>query len=72
MILLLGVFSIYAGFVYNDCFSRAFNIFGSYWLNHYTIEEFGEMGYLDINPTDETRKVYWFGFDPIWAVRIFL
>ena len=74
VIVLMGLFSIYTGVIYNDCFSKSFNLFGSSWsspFNKTTINS-----YLAANPerpviiTPESQDLsggpYPIGVDPIW------
>ncbi|CAE1280311.1 ATPeV0A [Acanthosepion pharaonis] len=66
IILLMGVFSIYTGLVYNDVFSKSLNIFGSSWHSNFT----GRKGLsIVLNPADTYDKSpYPFGIDPIWQL----
>lgn len=66
IILLMGVFSIYTGLVYNDVFSKSLNIFGSSWHSNFT----GRKGLsIVLNPVDTYDKSpYPFGIDPIWQL----
>lgn len=70
MILMMGFFAVYAGFVYNDCFSLGLNLFGSRY--HFdgqedgTVEE-GDIGEL-IAEFGTEESVYPFGLDPMWHI----
>uniref|UniRef100_T1K0I1 V-type proton ATPase subunit a n=1 Tax=Tetranychus urticae TaxID=32264 RepID=T1K0I1_TETUR len=69
LILLMGLFSIYTGFIYNDIFSKSLNIFGSSWKAT-TLPKTGlypENMMLD-PLTQYSDKPYWFGIDPVWQV----
>ncbi|XP_032762632.1 V-type proton ATPase 116 kDa subunit a isoform X1 [Rattus rattus] len=76
LILLMGIFSIYTGLIYNDCFSKSFNIFGSSWSvqpmfrngtwNAHVMEQ---NPYLQLDPAIPgvySGNPYPFGIDPIW------
>lgn len=78
IILLMAIFSIYTGVIYNDVFSKSVNVFGSSWRvgvpNNFT---FNEITVLDLNPDYNAASMrmydgnpYPFGLDPIWANSI--
>ncbi len=70
MILMMGFFAVYAGLVYNDCFSLGLNLFGSRW--EFEGQEYGsiEEGAKATQTADygSAESVYPFGLDPIWHV----
>ncbi|XP_029836521.2 V-type proton ATPase 116 kDa subunit a1 isoform X2 [Ixodes scapularis] len=66
IILLMGLFSIYTGLIYNDTFSKSFNIFGSSW-NVTKRAIYTEQEQLD--PVDNFAGYpYPFGVDPVWQL----
>lgn len=70
IILLMGIFSMYTGFVYNDVFSLSMNIFGSSWKIGYNFSTVEGQDSLQLNPTtDYIQEPYFIGMDPIWQVR---
>lgn len=66
IILMMGLFSIYTGIIYNDIFSKSINIFGSGWtvvnISHVTDE-------VTLDPKDQFRSPYFLGMDPVWQVN---
>jgi len=74
IVLLMGLFSIYTGMIYNDIFSKAFNIFGSSWSSNYTTSTLENNKLLQLDPTmiTGTRNYYStpypFGLDPVWQI----
>ncbi|XP_072502628.1 V-type proton ATPase 116 kDa subunit a 1 isoform X1 [Notamacropus eugenii] len=76
IILLMGVFSIYTGLIYNDCFSKALNIFGSSWsvrpmfTSNWTEDTLRGNPVLQLDPAIKGvfEGPYPFGIDPIWNI----
>uniref|UniRef100_A0A672L1Y9 V-type proton ATPase subunit a n=1 Tax=Sinocyclocheilus grahami TaxID=75366 RepID=A0A672L1Y9_SINGR len=77
LILLMGLFSIYTGAIYNECFSRGLNTFSSGWhirpnaeFYNWTEETFKSNQYLSLDPnvTGVFTGPYPFGVDPIWGL----
>uniref|UniRef100_A0A1Q3FM71 V-type proton ATPase subunit a n=1 Tax=Culex tarsalis TaxID=7177 RepID=A0A1Q3FM71_CULTA len=69
IILLMGFFSMYTGFVYNDVFSKTMNIFGSSWSINYNTSTIMENKELQLNPgEDYSETIYWYGLDPAWML----
>ncbi|XP_053682361.1 V-type proton ATPase 116 kDa subunit a 1 isoform X2 [Sabethes cyaneus] len=70
IILLMGLFSMYTGFIYNDLFSKSMNIFGSSWTNNYNTSTIMTNKDLTLNPgsTDLIENIYPVGLDPVWQL----
>uniref|UniRef100_F1KV19 V-type proton ATPase subunit a n=2 Tax=Ascaris suum TaxID=6253 RepID=F1KV19_ASCSU len=73
VIFLMGCFSVYTGFIYNDVFSKSFNLFGSSWRNIYTkpfLDEQQPERFLMFTPEYSYYNVsvgpYPMGVDPVW------
>uniref|UniRef100_A0A8C8MLF0 V-type proton ATPase subunit a n=1 Tax=Oncorhynchus tshawytscha TaxID=74940 RepID=A0A8C8MLF0_ONCTS len=72
IILLMGIFSIYTGIIYNDCFSKSLNLFGSGWSVRpmFDLRTLDENKVLQLDPA--VRGVfngpYPIGIDPIWNI----
>ncbi|XP_044763110.1 V-type proton ATPase 116 kDa subunit a1 [Coccinella septempunctata] len=69
IILLMSIFSMYTGFIYNDIFSKSMNIFGSRWKNLYDHNSIGTAQAFDLDPAEAYMGTpYLFGVDPIWQM----
>ncbi|EDW32169.1 GL10577 [Drosophila persimilis] len=72
IVLLMGLFSIYMGLIYNDALSKSLNLFGSSWSCRYNSSTLDHMsGQLNLDPSDGnffSGDPYPFGVDPVWKV----
>jgi len=71
IILLMGLFSIYSGFIYNDIFAKSVNIFGSSWKVKYAYKDVVYNKTLELSPNANESYVqypYPLGVDPVWAL----
>uniref|UniRef100_A0A8C6UWN1 V-type proton ATPase subunit a n=1 Tax=Neogobius melanostomus TaxID=47308 RepID=A0A8C6UWN1_9GOBI len=68
MILMMGLFSVYTGLIYNDCFSKSLNIFGSKWnvSAMFDAKVWTATLTLDPNVKGVFSGPYPLGIDPIW------
>ncbi|KAJ8251238.1 hypothetical protein GJAV_G00218830 [Gymnothorax javanicus] len=77
IILLMGIFSVYTGIIYNDCFSKSLNVFGSGWSvrpmfgtgeGNWSEAVLNTTKFLQLNPAVEGvfNGPYPVGIDPIW------
>uniref|UniRef100_A0A8C1ARM5 V-type proton ATPase subunit a n=1 Tax=Cyprinus carpio carpio TaxID=630221 RepID=A0A8C1ARM5_CYPCA len=73
IILLMGIFSVYTGLIYNDCFSKSLNLFGSGWnvsamfvSGVWSTLHSNSFLALDPNVTGVFKGAYPLGIDPIW------
>jgi V-type H+-transporting ATPase subunit a len=67
MITMMGFFAVYAGLVYNDCFSLGLNLFGSRWVFGSDEPEEGEVAEMT-GQYGDGDSVYPFGLDPMWHI----
>uniref|UniRef100_A0A8C1JNS6 V-type proton ATPase subunit a n=1 Tax=Cyprinus carpio TaxID=7962 RepID=A0A8C1JNS6_CYPCA len=79
IILMMGLFSIYTGLIYNDCFSKSLNIFGSAWSvkamftqQEWTNETLQTNALLTLDPnvSGVFSGPYPLGIDPIWNMAV--
>uniref|UniRef100_A0A8C7YEY2 V-type proton ATPase subunit a n=1 Tax=Oryzias sinensis TaxID=183150 RepID=A0A8C7YEY2_9TELE len=76
IILMMGLFSVYTGLIYNDCFSKSLNIFGSRWsikamfTNQNKTLQSNALLTMDPNVSGVFNGPYPFGIDPIWNMAV--
>lgn len=67
IVLLMGIFSMYTGLMYNDIFSKSMTLFKSGWKWEYPEGyDFGKDGAISLTATKIKGKTYPFGLDWVW------
>ncbi|KAK6018103.1 V-type ATPase subunit family protein [Ostertagia ostertagi] len=85
IIILMGLFSIYTGILYNDAFAKSINVFGSSWANPYNKSEIDSwlqpksdaqelrLTTVTLDPATaflKERGPYPMGVDPVWNIAV--
>lgn len=73
IILLMGLFSMYTGLMYNDIFSKSLNIFGSSWAPDKKMYDYFKMDLSNYKVCANSscfHGPYPFGLDPVWQMSI--
>lgn len=75
LILLMGIFSCYTGFIYNDVFSKSLNIFGCHWKVDMTVANLTTLKHVPdvmLDPAIQKKEYlgtpYPIGMDPVWQL----
>ncbi|KAI5641381.1 hypothetical protein NE865_06419 [Phthorimaea operculella] len=68
IMLLMSLFTLYTGFLYNDWFSKPIRLKSNYWINVYTAEILqDEAAFFQLDPAGKTGDTYKLGVDPAWG-----
>ncbi|XP_050427792.1 V-type proton ATPase 116 kDa subunit a 1-like [Adelges cooleyi] len=71
IILLMGLFAMYTGLIYNDIFSKSLNLFGCRWHTNYNVSTVLDNKFLQLNPalsSNYDQTPYPLGLDPVWQL----
>ena len=73
VILMMGIFSLYTGFVYNDVFAKSVTLLPSAWfvdpnMKLTAVDRDAKMMLEPVNNTNYDGTPYAIGLDPIWAM----
>lgn len=71
IILLMGLFSIYSGLIYNDIFAKSVNIFGSSWRIRNSLFDTQNNKTIILSPNSNESYLqypYPLGVDPVWSL----
>jgi V-type H+-transporting ATPase subunit a len=72
LLLMMGLFAVYCGWIYNDCMSVAINAFGSTWEfphprhSHHSKASSTDTKHIAAVHSSDHHEVYPFGIDPAW------